>query len=48
MLGIFRGLASTLDCASIADTDCDRTLAAKRDAGGVPDFSPAYVESEVA
>jgi acyl transferase domain-containing protein len=46
--GPLRGLASTLDCASIADTDFDRTLAAKRHAGGVRVFPPAYAESEVA
>jgi acyl transferase domain-containing protein len=46
--GPLRGLASTLDCASIADTDFDRALAATRETGGVPVFSPAYAESEVA
>jgi [acyl-carrier-protein] S-malonyltransferase len=46
--GPLRGLASTLDCASIADTDFDPTLAAERDARGVRDVSPSYAESEVA
>jgi acyl transferase domain-containing protein len=45
--GPLRGLASTLDCASIADTDFARTLAMKRDSG-VPEYFPAYAESEVA
>ena len=45
--GPLRGLASTLDCTSMTDTDFARTIAMKRDSG-VPAFFPAYAESEVA
>jgi acyl transferase domain-containing protein len=46
--GPLRGLAGTLDCASIADTEFDRRFAAQRAARGVPVFSSPYAESEVA
>ena len=46
--GPLRGLAGTLDCASIADTEFDRRFAAEREAREVPAFSQAYAESEVA
>ena len=35
-------------CASLADTEFGRTIAAKRHAADVADLSPAYAESEVA